>query len=71
MILNDKDETKYIILRITYPTSINKDLLVRLTQPILNFIKNHIYLIFTTLLLSMPGYLLISLTTTTKDFCCS
>ena len=71
MILNDKDETKYIILRITYPTSINKDLLVRLTQTILNFIKNHIYLIFTTLLLSMPGYLLISLTTTTKDFCCS
>ena len=62
MILNDKDGTKYIILRITYPTSINKSLLVHLTQPILSFIKKHIYLIFTTLLLSMSGYLLISLT---------
>lgn len=62
MILNDKDGTKYIILRITYPTSVDKDTLVRLTAPVLNFVKKHLHLIFTTLLLSMSGYLLISLT---------
>ena len=61
MILNDKDGTKYIILRITYPTSVDKDTLVRLIAPVLNFVKKHLHLIFTTLLLSMSGYLLISI----------
>ena len=63
MILHDKDGTKYVIIRITYPISINKNMLKNLAEPVLNYIRNHRTFIFTVLLSSMSGYLLIKLNT--------
>lgn len=61
MILHDKDGTNYVIIRITYPTSISKNILKNLTEPVLNYVRNHRTFIFTVLLSSISGYLLIKL----------
>lgn len=64
MILHNKPDhnTSFIIVRITYPTNIDKNYLVYKVFPILEYVKKYHLLLISTLLGS--GYILIKLTKT-------
>lgn len=59
---NPDHNTSFIIVRITYPTDINKDYLVDTVFPILEYIKKY-HLLFISVLLG-SGYVLIKITKT-------